>query len=374
MSALYIHIPFCKQACHYCDFHFSTQISQKNEMIQAICAEIALQKDYLKNKILQSVYLGGGTPSLLDEADLEQLFNEIQRYFAFSPQTEITLEANPDDLNYNKLQIFHKFGINRLSIGIQSFHEPHLIFLHRSHNAKQAENCVKLAQDVGFSNITIDLMYAIPAENHQIWEKDLQKALFLNVPHISAYCLTIEPRTVFGKKVEKRKMSPIDENFAREQMQILINILTQVGFEHYEISNFAQNGYYSRHNTNYWLGGEYLGIGASAHSYNGESRQFNMADNKRYMAEIFSGKVPATIEWLSAKNKLNEYLLTSLRTQWGAEKSKILALHSNFFEENQEKLQKFVQTNWLWETNEKIGLTSEGKFFADQIASDLFWV
>lgn len=343
-------------------------------MLRAICMEIALQKDYLQNKTLRSVYFGGGTPSLLDEADLEQIFKAIQFHFTLSPQTEITLEANPDDLNRKKLQVFQKLGINRLSIGIQSFHEPHLIFLHRSHSAIQAENCVKLAQDVGFTNITIDLMYAIPAESHQIWEKDLQKALSLNVPHISAYCLTIEPRTVFGKKVEKRKMAPIDENFAREQMQILINMLTQAGFEHYEISNFAQKGYYSQHNTNYWLGSEYLGIGASAHSYNGESRQFNIADNKRYISEILRGKVPATIEKLSPQDKLNEYLLTSLRTQWGAEKSKILALHPYFFVENQEKLQKFVQMDWLWENHEKIGLTTEGKFFADQIAGDLFWV
>ncbi|WP_101359174.1 radical SAM family heme chaperone HemW [Raineya orbicola] len=374
MSALYLHIPFCKQACHYCDFHFSTQIAQKENMVKAICQEIALQKDYLQNKTLQSVYFGGGTPSLLSKQDLEKIFEQIQRFFALTPQTEITLEANPDDLTLEKLHILRKVGINRLSIGVQSFHQPHLIFLHRSHTALQAENCVKIAQDVGFSNITIDLIYAIPAENHHIWEQDLQKALSLNVPHISAYCLTIEPRTVFGKKLEKRKMQPIDETFAREQMQILISTLTSAGFEHYEISNFARKGFYSKHNSNYWLGGEYLGIGASAHSYNGESRQYNIADNKSYIAEIFAGKIPATIEQLSPKEKLNEYLLTSLRTQWGAEKSRIQALEPNFFRENRDLLQRFEKQNLIFWNDERIYLTHEGKFFADQIAADLFWV
>lgn len=374
MSALYLHIPFCKQACHYCDFHFSTQMARKEEMIQAICKEIALQKNYLQNKTLQSVYLGGGTPSLLNLQDLERIFEQIQCFFTITPQTEITLEANPDDLSREKLQILQKIGINRLSIGVQSFHQPHLLFLHRSHDAQQAEDCVKTAQDLGFSNITIDLMYAIPAENHQIWEKDLQKALSLGIPHLSAYCLTIEPRTVFGKKLEKRKMQPIDENFARQQMQILMNTLKSAGFEHYEISNFAQKGFYSKHNSNYWLGAEYLGIGASAHSYNGISRQYNIADNKRYVAEIFAGKIPAVIELLLPQDKLNEYLLTSLRTQWGAEKSKLQRLCSDFFYKNQEMLQKFEKQNLIYQDNAKIYLTDEGKFFADQIAADLFWV
>ncbi len=374
MSALYLHIPFCKQACHYCDFHFSTQIAQKEEMIQAICKEIGLQKNYLQNKTLQSVYLGGGTPSLLNLQDLERIFEQIQRFFILTPQTEITLEANPDDLSQEKLQILQKVGINRLSIGIQSFHKPHLAFLHRSHNELQAEKSVKIAQDVGFSNINIDLMYAIPAENHQIWEKDLQKALDLSIPHLSAYCLTIEPRTVFGKKLEKRKMQPIDENFARQQMQILMNTLKSAGFEHYEISNFAKNGFYSKHNTNYWIGNEYLGVGPSAHSYNGKSRQFNIAHNQNYIIDIFAGKVPATIEELSPKDKLNEYLLTSLRTCWGAEKSKLKQLYPDFFQKNQEILQKFEKQNLIFQNNKKIYLTEEGKFFADQIAADLFWV
>lgn len=344
-------------------------------MLKAICQEILLQKSYLSNKQLQSVYFGGGTPSLLEERDLQAVWEIISKIYTLSPTAEITLEANPDDLNLEKLKILYKLGINRLSIGIQSFYEHHLVFLHRSHNATQAEYSVKMAQDVGFDNISIDLIYAIPAPNHAIWEKDLTKALALQVSHISAYCLTIEPRTVFGKRVARKQMPPIDDAFARTQMQMLIDSLTQAGFEQYEISNFARNRRYSIHNTNYWLGGEYLGIGPSAHSYNGRSsRQFNIANNKIYIAEITKGNIPATVEKLSVQDQLNEYLLTSLRTQWGAEKDKILAFYPQFFQQNERILQKYIEQGLLQVTTDRILLSTEGKFFADQIAADLFWI
>lgn len=259
MSAIYVHIPYCKQACHYCDFHFSTNASTKTQMVEAICKEITLQSNYLEGKVLQSIYFGGGTPSLLSEQELGNILETIRLIFPIDKNPEITLEANPDDLSPIKLRELKNLGINRLSIGIQSFHEPFLAWTNRTHHAEQAENCVKLAQDIGFENITIDLMYAFPAENHAIWHSDLQKALALGVPHISAYCLTIEPKTVFGNWQRKGKIQPINEEFSAQQFEILVNTLVANGFEHYEISNFAKPPYYSRHNTNYWKKGTYLG-------------------------------------------------------------------------------------------------------------------
>lgn len=375
MSALYIHIPFCKQACYYCDFHFSTNTQQKAAMVAAICSEISLRKDYLNHKHLRSVYLGGGTPSLLEKNEFGAIFEQIAQYFTWDKQTEITLEANPDDLNEAKLKDFASLGINRLSIGTQSFNEQHLQFLNRAHTAQEAEKSIQIAQDLGFENISIDLIYAIAAENHSIWENDLEKVISLQIPHISAYCLTIEPRTVFGHRLAHKQMPPIDDQFASEQLQILLQKLKNEGFEHYEISNFAKNQKYSIHNTNYWQDGEYLGVGPSAHSYNGKSRQYNVSQNNKYMAAISQQEIPAQIELLSWQDKLNEYLLTGLRTQWGCQWDKINRLSEINFARTQEKtLHKYQEQAMLKIDEEKVYLTEKGKFFADQIASDLFIV
>ncbi|MFC0183923.1 radical SAM family heme chaperone HemW [Pseudarcicella hirudinis] len=283
---LYIHIPFCKQACHYCDFHFSTSLKAKKEIITSICNEIRLQKDYLADKNLETVYFGGGTPSILNEEDLAMIFETISHHFNIKKDAEITLEANPDDLTKEKLQLFKKYQINRLSIGIQSFNENHLKSLNRVHNAHEAESCVKYSQDLGIENISIDLIYAIPAPDHLIWEDDLAKATSLGINHISAYSLTIEPQTVFGKWLKQGKIQAIDDEFAARQFEMLIDTLAAKGYEQYEISNFASESLYSRHNTSYWKQEEYLGVGPSAHSFNGSSRQYNISNNALYVKSI----------------------------------------------------------------------------------------
>jgi oxygen-independent coproporphyrinogen-3 oxidase len=374
LTALYLHIPFCKQACYYCDFHFSTHLQAKTQIVNAICQEIALQKDYLGTNLLHTIYFGGGTPSLLSEKELKQIFNTIYQHFSIEKNAEITLEANPDDLNRENLKIFKNVGINRLSIGIQSFHENHLKYLHRAHTAAHAQGCVKLAQDLDFQNLTIDLIYAIPAAHHQIWENDLQKAIELNVPHISAYCLTIEAKTVFGNWLKNQKIKAIDEEFAAQQFEILLNTLKINDFEQYEISNFARHQLYSRHNSNYWKKGKYLGIGPSAHSYNGFSRQFNVANNAKYLQSLDNQVVPAEVEMLSAVDQANEYLLTGLRTQWGVDLQKIKSEYGFDLLVLQKKyLDKYLKINYLRLENNYLYLTEQGKLLADEITADLFF-
>jgi oxygen-independent coproporphyrinogen III oxidase len=370
---LYLHIPFCRQACHYCDFHFSTSLKAKTEIVQAICYEIALQKEYLQHKNLETIYFGGGTPSLLEEADFIQIFETISRHFTIDKNAEITLEANPDDLTVEKLQLFKKYNIKRLSIGIQSFHEPHLKSLNRIHTSQEAETCVKISQDAGIDNITIDLIYAIPAENHDILRLDLQKATDLNLTHISAYCLTIEPKTVFGKWLKQGKIQTIDDEFSAQQFDILVNHLAQYGFEQYEISNFARGGHYSRHNTSYWRQEEYLGVGPSAHSFNHHSRQYNVANNAQYLKSLQQNLVPAEVETLSFEDRINEYLLIGLRTKWGCNIQKINELSRNQFQQkNAFELEKQIREGFLKIEDGTLLLTYKGKLFADRIASDLF--
>ena len=370
---LYLHIPFCRQACHYCDFHFSTSLNAKTEIVQAICHEIYLQKDYLKDKNLETIYFGGGTPSLLEEADFIQIFETISKHFNIKPNAEITLEANPDDLTKEKIQLFKKYHINRLSIGIQSFHKPHLKSLNRIHNGQEAESCVKLSQDLGIQNITIDLIYAIPSESHAIFESDLLKATALNTNHISAYCLTIEPKTVFAKWAKQGKIQIIDDDFAATQFDMLANHLTQNNFEQYEICSFARGENYSKHNTGYWKQSAYLGVGPSAHSFNLTSRQYNVPNNTKYVKELQQNIVPAEVEILTMNDQVNEYLLTGLRTKWGCNILKINALSNNTFQkENQFELEKQIREGFLMIENDTLLLTYKGKLFADRIASDLF--
>jgi oxygen-independent coproporphyrinogen-3 oxidase len=350
-------------------------------MVDAICKEIELQSDYLSNKNIETIYFGGGTPSILTPSELDKILETVHKYYICNSQVECTIEANPDDIDRDKLLIFKQLGVNRLSIGIQTFDEINLKYTNRVHDAKEAENCVKIAQDADFQNITIDLIYAINSlENekkdiHGIWKKDLEKALSLNVPHISSYCLTIEPQTVFGKWQKVNKIPPIDEEFATEQFKILINTLESAGYEQYEISNFARNQMYSRHNTSYWKDHEYLGIGPSAHSYNGSSRQFNVSNNTKYIKSINEGKISADIEILTPENKVNDYLLTSLRTKWGCDLNKIVnIIGEKWHKENQTILENYINNNLLLLKNSVLLLTNEGKFFADRIASDLFLV
>ena len=377
---LYIHIPFCKQACHYCDFHFSTSLKQKTVLVDALCREIELQKDYLPTRHLETIYLGGGTPSLLTEPELQALFETIHRYYTVAPDAEITLEANPDDLigpasdPMRHLRLFRNY-VNRLSIGIQSFHEPHLRLMNRAHSATEAENCVQLAQEAGFTNLTIDLIYGVPAETHGIWQTDLAKAVSLKVPHISAYCLTIEPGTVFGNWHKKGRLRAAEDEFAAEQFTMLVQTLQENGYEQYEISNFAQPGREARHNSSYWKQRPYLGIGPSAHSFNGLSRQYNIAHNTQYIRAIEKGEVPGTVEPLSRADQVNDYLLTGLRTKWGCDLRELSRLAGTDFQVLQQtELQNLYNQGWLSLDNHLLTLTEAGKLFADRVAAELFMV
>ena len=370
---LYLHIPFCRQACHYCDFHFSTNTSGKRAVVEAIAQEIVLRASYLPERKLETIYFGGGTPSLLDEPELDLLLSTIRDQFEIAVDAEITLEANPDDLNKQKIQQLAKAGINRLSIGIQSFHEPHLTLLNRIHSAAEAEICVKWAQDAGINNISIDLIYAIPAPDHSILESDMKKAFEMSISHISAYCLTIEPQTAFGSWLKKKKIKPIDEEFAARQFEILVSTLSQNGYEQYEISNFARNEQYSLHNSSYWKQRPYLGVGPSAHSYNGVSREYNVSNNAKYLASIRQSIIPSTYEDLSLEDRTNEYLLTGLRTKWGVKQSEPHTLSAGkFILQHEAELQNMVKNGWISMDKKTILLTASGKLFADRIASDLF--
>ena len=341
-------------------------------MVDALCAEIRLQKSYLPIQPLETIYFGGGTPSLLTEMELRQLFTTIHDHFTVSPTAEITLEANPDDLSTEKLQQLRRY-VNRLSIGIQTFDEAALRWMNRAHTAVEAEACVRLAREAGFENLSVDLIYGIPNRDSGLWQADLQKLLLLNVPHLSAYALTIEPDTAFGRWQQKGKLQPADEATAAGQFEELTKALTETGYEHYEISNFARPGQYARHNTAYWQRHSYLGIGPSAHSYNGHSRQYNIASNTRYITDIQLAKLPATVEELTTADQVNEYLLTGLRTQWGCSLAELNALFENDFVQTQSRdLAAMYASGWLINDGDRLRLSELGKLFADRVAATLF--
>jgi oxygen-independent coproporphyrinogen III oxidase len=325
-----------------------------------------MQRNYLKI---------GGTPSLLEKKDFELIFKTISLNFSVAKNAEITIEANPDDLTKEKLRIFKTFGINRLSIGIQTFDDENLKFLNRVHSSIEAENSVKMAQDLGIHNISCDLIYAIPAENHSVFEKDLEKIISLTIPHISAYCLTIEPKTVFGNWLKTSKLAAIDDDFAAKEFEILTKTLAENDFEQYEISNFCKSEMYSKHNTSYWQRQEYLGVGPSAHSYNYKCRQYNIANNAKYIQSIQEKKIPFEIEILTPFEEVNDYIMTTLRTKWGFDLSEIKKIvGESWQQENSKILEKYLNTKLLSLDNQRVMITQSGKLFADKIASDLFLV
>ncbi len=342
-------------------------------MVDAITKEIALQKSYLPNTHLQTIYFGGGTPSLLNTQELEGIFNAINYSFTIASNAEITLEANPDDLNKEKLAMLKQQGVNRLSIGTQSFQDTCLQYLNRAHNATEATQSIKLAQDQGFDNISIDLIYAIPVADEATWQADLQQTVDLQVQHISAYCLTIEEKTVFGRQLQKQLISPINDEFASSQFNSLIHHLEQYNFTQYEISNFAKSGFYSQHNSNYWVKNPYLGVGPSAHSYDGTTRQFNIANNGQYIQALAKNTIPSEKEELSKADQVNEYIMTSLRTMWGCDLSKIsYNFDINLLNENKSYIHEYIDKKLLKLEDDVLKLTNSGKLFADKIASDLF--
>lgn len=372
LAGIYIHIPFCKQACHYCDFHFSTQLKNKALMLDAINAEIEIQKDFLGTNSLSSVYFGGGTPSLLERKEIEQILNSIKHHYNLNDDVEITLEANPDDLSESKLAELAETSINRLSIGIQSFHDPHLKFMNRAHNASEADNSIVLAQKAGFDNLTVDLIYGVPSEDHKIWLEDIKKSLNSGVNHISAYCLTIEPNTVFGNWLQKNKIRAIDDEFAAQQFEILFEKLSDSGFTQYEISNFCRNDQFSRHNSSYWKGHQYLGIGPSAHSFDGNYRQFNIAHNQKYIKSIQDGTIPCTVEKLSQAQVANEYLLTTLRTIWGSSLSSLNEKFNGWYLKFENQINELINSDLILIKDDVIYLTQKGKLVADEITLQLF--
>lgn len=373
MAGIYLHIPFCKQACHYCDFHFSTSPQYKEQMLIALKKEISLRKGYLGDQIIETIYFGGGTPSLLSANELQNLLGAIVDQFEVSSSAEITIEANPDDLNPQRVKELRQTLINRFSIGIQSFFEEDLRWMNRAHSAIEAQSSIKRVQDAGFENITADLIYGYPLLTNPKWEHNIQELIQLAIPHISSYSMTVEPATALSSFIKKGAQKAMDEGQSAAQFVILMERLKEADFEHYEISNFAKTGAFSKHNSNYWEGVSYLGIGPSAHSFNGESRQWNISNNSIYIDQIEKGEIPAEIELLTVENRINEYIMTSLRTSKGMDLNKISdQFGSDYSNEIKSNLEVFNEKNWLLIKNNEITLTTEGKLFADHIASELF--
>jgi len=372
MPGLYLHIPFCKQACHYCNFHFSTSLKYKGEMVQSIARELELRRDYLQGAALQTIYFGGGTPSLLDEAELNALFDQIYRLFPVIPDPEITLEANPDDLTKEKVNILRKSPVNRLSIGIQSFSDEDLRFMNRAHSAREALDSVKRSQDAGFENLTVDLIYGSPTTSDEQWKANLDTFFQLQVPHLSPYCLTVESKTALGHFVKKGEVPPVDEEKAARQYEYLMDAMAKRGYEHYEISNFALPGWYSKHNSSYWLGEHYLGVGPAAHSFNGDTRQWNEANNAHYLRALAEGRVPFELETLTPADRYNEYVMTALRTQWGCDLTRIQSLPEDFSAHFLAQIRPFIASGHVREEGGIFSLTRAGKLVADRIASECF--
>lgn len=373
MAGIYIHIPFCRKLCHYCNFHRSTNIRNSKVLINALINEIRLKKDYLENDPVETIYFGGGTPSILNIKELLSITGAIYKTFKVIKNAEITLEANPDDLSKKYLNNLKNYtAINRLSIGIQSFYDEDLKLMNRRHDSMQALQSVKLSQEAGFANISIDLIYGLPGMTSKKWYSNLLQVFNLNVQHISAYHLTFEPGTVFNKLLNEGKLTPIPEEESMEQYELLLDVSKTRGFVHYEISNFALEDYFSQHNSNYWKQKKYLGIGPSAHSYNIASREWNIADNKKYIEGINSGKPMIETETLDTKSKYNDYILTSLRTMWGADINYIReSFGSEYGEFILNKSKTFSEDNIILQDNNILRLTPRGQFISNYIISEL---
>lgn len=374
---LYFHIPFCKQACHYCDFYFSTNQDLKNKLVASICKEIAIQKDYLKNKKIETIYFGGGTPSLLTQIELNSIFEALTIYYDLSNLKEITFEANPDDVSKENIKIWREFGINRISLGVQTFSDTILKYMNRSHNGLEAKNAILTLQSEGIQNISIDLIYSIfdieGIVSEHILRSDLSNALSYNLPHISAYSLTIEENTVFGKWAKKDKIIPLDDDSSAIHYEILVSSLSNHGYEQYEVSNFAKNNQYAIHNSSYWQNHEYLGFGPSAHSYNLLSRQANIANNNKYIKCIENDSQFFEIENLSDIDRANDLILCGLRTKWGVDIKNISQIVGDFNPSTWDKINNYRKNGQILLKDDIITISDSGRIFSDKIASDLFF-
>lgn len=379
MAGIYIHIPFCRQACHYCNFHFSVSQKQRPDFLKALKTEISIQKDFFntpgeKSPLIETLYFGGGTPSLLSVEEISSIMNTLNKYYNFTRNCETTIECNPDDLEKNKLANYKSMGINRLSIGIQSFHEEDLRYMNRSHSGKQASEVIKLSQNQGFENITADLIYGTPTMSDQQWIKNIELLTSFDIPHISAYSLTVEPKTALEVFIRKKKALPVSDESHARHFDILCDKLEKKGFTHYEISNWGKPGFFSRHNLSYWQSVPYLGLGPSAHSFLPGKRQWNVANTCTYIAELQKGSIPLQNEILSITNQINEYIMTSLRTIWGIQKNDF---RKKFGEDAlltlREKIRKYLRNQSVDENDTAWWIKREARFFADGIAADLFF-
>ncbi|WP_264548840.1 radical SAM family heme chaperone HemW [Flavobacterium sp. N2820] len=372
MSGIYIHIPFCKQACHYCDFHFSTSLKKKDEMVLALAKEIEMRKSEFQEEIVETIYFGGGTPSILEISDLKFLIDAVYRNFKVVENPEITVEANPDDLTENRIIELSKNKVNRLSIGIQSFFEDDLKLMNRAHNVEEAKSCLKIATQY-FDNISIDLIYGIPEMSNEKWLQNIETALSFKVPHISSYALTVEPKTALHSFIQKGIIPQPDDEVAQEHFQILVDKLSENEFIHYELSNFGKENYFSKNNSSYWLGKKYIGIGPSAHSYDGKNRGWNVSNNSLYIKSIQENKLPIEIETLTKTDRYNEYVMTGLRTIWGVSLNKIeQEFGETYLHYLNQQAAKFIEDHLLFVDDHILRTTKKGKFLSDGIASDLF--
>lgn len=375
MAGIYIHIPFCKRRCIYCDFFSTTQSEKKSDYVQALCQELEMRKDYLGEEKIETIYMGGGTPSQLTEEELNEIFNCIYKVYHVVTDAEITLEANPDDLTPEYVSMLRRLPINRLSMGIQTFQEETLKLLHRRHTARQATEAFNRCREAGFRNISIDLMYGLPGETMEMWKSDLQQAIHMRPEHISAYHLIYEEDTLLWKLKEQHQVEETDEELSVSFFRTLIEKLTDAGYQHYEISNFCLPNMHSRHNSSYWIGKKYLGCGPSAHSYNGTSRQWNVADLDKYMQGIASGKPDYEIEDLDLYTRYNDFVITGIRTCWGISLSHLRITYGEQLHHYCLRMAKpHIEQGFLEIKEDSLKLTRKGIFISDGIMSDLLWV
>jgi oxygen-independent coproporphyrinogen-3 oxidase len=374
MAGIYIHIPFCRKACHYCNFHFSTSLGKAEAMETSILKEIALRSSELEEEV-QTIYFGGGTPSIMAPATIDKMLQTLQAHYSISSNPEVTLEANPDDITAEKAKAWKQMGINRFSIGVQSFADENLQWMNRAHDASQSMDCIQIIREAGFQHFSIDLIYGTPGQTQQGWIKDLEKAIELKIPHLSCYALTVEEGTALHHMIGSGKKQKISADEQAERFEALVQLSTKAGYIHYEISNLAMPGKESKHNSAYWEGKPYLGFGPSAHSFSGTKRSWNIADNLKYIQSIEAGILPREEETLREIDQLNEYIMTSLRsikgmqkgvieTRWGMDKLQIIS----------KEIEQFIRSGKIMATENAWVLTGEGRFFADGIASSLFFL
>lgn len=375
MAGIYIHIPFCKKRCSYCDFYKETDFSDADEIVSSICKEMQLRSAYLSDDVVKTVYLGGGTPSALDLDLLNQIFNSLKANFKIAPDAEISLEANPDDINSSFLDALEETPVNRLSMGVQTFNDDELKVLNRRHDATQALDAVNQIKNSRIRNFSLDLIYGLPGQSMDVWKQNVKQALALNPNHLSCYSLTYEKGTRLFEWRESRKVIPVNDETSLSMFQYLIKRAAEAGFEHYEISNFAKPGMRSKHNSSYWSGEMYLGLGPSAHSYNGKERSWNVSDNKAYQKAIEKGDGFSTAEVLNTTTEYNDFVITSLRTKEGISLQQVEERFGHGFKSYfLKEAQRFLSKGDLIQENEWIFLSKEGIFVSDGIMSDLLWV